>query len=46
MTVAHVSTVAFVGIEAREVDVQVHMAEATGENKTPASREPAGVCEA
>lgn len=31
MTVAHVSTVAFVGIEAREVDVQVHMA-ASGEN--------------
>ena len=28
MTVAHISTVAFVGIEAREVDVQVHMAEA------------------
>lgn len=27
MTVAHISTVAFVGIEAREVDVQVHMAE-------------------
>jgi magnesium chelatase family protein len=32
MTVAHVSTVAFVGIEAREVDVQVHMADAGGEN--------------
>ncbi len=30
MTVAHVFTVAFVGIDAREVDVQVHMAEATG----------------
>ncbi|MBP6011780.1 MAG: YifB family Mg chelatase-like AAA ATPase [Alphaproteobacteria bacterium] len=28
MTVAHISTVAFVGIEAREIDVQVHMAEA------------------
>ena len=28
MTVAHISTVAFVGIEAREVDVQVHMADA------------------
>ena len=27
MTVAHVSTVAFVGIEAREVDVQVHMSD-------------------
>jgi magnesium chelatase family protein len=27
MTVAHISTVAFVGIEAREVDVQVHMAD-------------------
>jgi len=27
MTVAHISTVAFVGIDAREVDVQVHMAE-------------------
>ena len=26
MVVAHVSTVAFHGIEAREVDVQVHMA--------------------
>jgi len=32
MTVSHVSTVAFVGIEAREVDVQVHMADASGEN--------------
>lgn len=32
MTVAHVSTVTFVGIEAREVDVQVHMAAASGEN--------------
>ena len=32
MTVAHVSTVAFVGIEAREIDVQVHMADAGGEN--------------
>lgn len=32
MTVAHVSTVAFVGIEAREVDVQVHMADASGES--------------
>ncbi len=30
MTVAHISTVAFVGIEAREVDVQVHMAETSG----------------
>ncbi|NOT41634.1 MAG: YifB family Mg chelatase-like AAA ATPase [Alphaproteobacteria bacterium] len=30
MTVAHISTVAFVGIEAREVDVQVHMANASG----------------
>ena len=28
MTVAHISTVAFVGIEARDVDVQVHMSEA------------------
>ena len=27
MTVAHISTVAFAGIEAREVDVQVHMSE-------------------
>jgi magnesium chelatase family protein len=27
MTVAHVYTVAFEGIEAREVDVQVHIAE-------------------
>lgn len=32
MTVAHVSTVAFAGIEAREVDVQVHMADASGDN--------------
>lgn len=32
MTVSHVSTVAFVGIEAREVDVQVHMADASGES--------------
>ncbi len=30
MTVAHISTVAFVGIEAREVDVQVHMADTSG----------------
>lgn len=30
MTVAHISTVAFVGIEAREVDVQVHMADTGG----------------
>ncbi len=30
MTVAHISTVAFVGIEAREVDVQVHMANTSG----------------
>ncbi len=30
MTVAHISTVAFVGIEARDVDVQVHMSEAGG----------------
>jgi magnesium chelatase family protein len=28
MTVAHISTVAFVGIEARDVDVQVHMSDA------------------
>lgn len=28
MTVAHVATVAFVGIEARDVDVQVHIADA------------------
>ena len=33
MTVAHVFTVAFVGIEAREVDVQVHMAESSGGTK-------------
>lgn len=32
MTVAHVATVAFVGIEAREVDVQVHMSESSGAN--------------
>lgn len=32
MTVAHVYTVAFVGIEAREVDVQVHMADPFGDN--------------
>jgi magnesium chelatase family protein len=32
MKVAHVSTVAFVGIEAREVDVQVHMAATNVEN--------------
>ena len=32
MTVAHISTVAFLGIEAREVDVQVHMAEASGQS--------------
>lgn len=32
MTVAHICTVAFVGIEAREVDVQVHMAETAGPN--------------
>ena len=32
MTVAHISTVAFLGIEAREVDVQVHMADASGQN--------------
>jgi magnesium chelatase family protein len=32
MTVAHISTVAFVGIEAREVDVQVHMAEGHDKN--------------
>jgi magnesium chelatase family protein len=30
VTVAHISTVAFVGIEAREVDVQVHMADTSG----------------
>jgi magnesium chelatase family protein len=30
MTVAHVYTVAFQGIEAREVDVQVHIGEGTG----------------
>jgi len=30
MTVAHVTTVAFVGIDAREVDVQVHMADTSG----------------
>jgi len=30
MSVAHISTVAFVGIEARDVDVQVHMSEAGG----------------
>ena len=30
MTVAHVYTVAFQGIEAREVDVQVHVGEGTG----------------
>ncbi|MCE9523159.1 MAG: YifB family Mg chelatase-like AAA ATPase [Alphaproteobacteria bacterium] len=32
MTVAHISTVAFVGIEAREVDVQVHMSEGNDKN--------------
>ena len=32
MTVAHISTVAFVGIDAREVDVQVHMAEGNDKN--------------
>ena len=30
MTVSHIATVAFVGIEAREVDVQVHMSDASG----------------
>ena len=30
MTVAHIYTVAFQGIEAREVDVQVHIAESGG----------------
>jgi magnesium chelatase family protein len=30
MTVAHVYTVAFEGVEAREVDVQVHIGEGTG----------------
>ena len=30
MSVAHIFTVAFVGIEAREVDVQVHMADTSG----------------
>jgi magnesium chelatase family protein len=30
VTVAHIATVAFVGIEAREVDVQVHMSDASG----------------
>src|SRR5664279_4791513 len=30
MTVAHVYTVAFQGIEAREVDVQVHIGEGSG----------------
>ncbi len=32
MTVAHVFTVAFAGIEAREVDVQVHMSEGQGKD--------------
>jgi len=32
MSVAHVSTVAFAGIEAREVDVQVHMVNASADN--------------
>jgi hypothetical protein len=32
VSVAHVSTVAFVGIEAREVDVQVHMVNASADN--------------
>ena len=30
MTVAHIYTVAFQGIEAREVDVQVHIADSGG----------------
>ena len=34
MTVAHISTVAFVGIDAREVDVQVHMAEGNDKAET------------
>lgn len=32
MSVAHISTVAFVGIEAREVDVQVHMGDGNDKN--------------
>ena len=33
MTVAHIATVAFVGIDAREVDVQVHMSDSQGGQK-------------
>lgn len=31
MTVAHIYTVAFEGVEAREVDVQVHIADLAGD---------------